>query len=277
MQAVVIAGGLGTRMWEICAGKPKVCVPVKGKPFLHHLLNALTFADIDEVFLGLGHGAREVWREACVWDYNLSTWERRPVLHYTTEDRPLGSGGALTRLLLKSGFDVGRTFLLIWGDVLPVWDLHKFIDCVLAEGGPTTVTVSNGGDRNNMTIAPVKKDSFLVNKLSREPTHLDNGIYMINRDDYLSMVERIDPSRIMFPGHYDLWDVLIPLLYDPDVPSRLYNIGALRVHDVGHPDRYKALQEELSCGFWQRLKLNMHRRAEERKAVLETGETALAV
>lgn len=274
MQAVIVTGGYGTRMNEV-VDVPKCCALVGGYPFLYHLLYKLTArGEVNDIFFCLGHRASEVWQTACAWEYGLSFGDFIPSLYKTTEQHPLGTGGALTKLLTSKKFDLGRTFLVVWGDVLPVWSVDKFIRTVMDEGGPTTVTVSDGGDRNNLEIAANKKNSFLLVRNSKNPTHLDNGIYMINRDDYLKATQaRFGTLKKAAATKHDIWHVLPSLMFNPEYPSCLYNVGQLRVHDVGQPDRFQELKDELAFGWWPRYKLRRWRDREARKAALETGET----
>ena len=60
MQAVILAGGMGTRLRPVTEQIPKVMVPVNGKPFLLHLLELLRNQGIDDVVLCIGYLGEQV-------------------------------------------------------------------------------------------------------------------------------------------------------------------------------------------------------------------------
>ena len=54
-KAVILAAGRGTRMRELTNEVPKPMVEVRGKPILHHILDGLGSADIEEVLIVVGY------------------------------------------------------------------------------------------------------------------------------------------------------------------------------------------------------------------------------
>jgi len=97
MEAVVLAGGLGTRLRETVVELPKSLAPIGKQPFLSYLLGWLRSQGITEVILAVGHG-----RKAIVQHYS----RHKPHgirIRYSIENTPLGTGGALrnVRSLLR--------------------------------------------------------------------------------------------------------------------------------------------------------------------------------
>ncbi len=92
--AVILAGGLGTRLRDSVSGLPKSMAPVAGKPFLHYLLGYLRNSGIGEAWLCLGYRHQDV-----------EDWCRDQVrgisLHFLVEPFPLGTGGALKSALVR--------------------------------------------------------------------------------------------------------------------------------------------------------------------------------
>lgn len=88
MQAIVLAGGLGTRLRSVVADLPKPMAPVAGRPFLAWILDRLAQAGFDRVVLAVGYR-----HEAIAQHFGPAY--RGMALHYSVEDRPLGTGGAL--------------------------------------------------------------------------------------------------------------------------------------------------------------------------------------
>lgn len=94
LEAVILAGGLGTRLRSVVPDLPKVLAPVGGTPFLHLLLRHLAANGFERVVLSVGYRAGMVM---------LAVGDRFAGLevHYAREERPLGTGGGL-RLALAS-------------------------------------------------------------------------------------------------------------------------------------------------------------------------------
>jgi D-glycero-alpha-D-manno-heptose 1-phosphate guanylyltransferase len=117
--AVVLAGGMGTRLRTVVADKPKVLAPVAGRPFLAYLLDQLRDAGIRRVVLSTGHLA-EQFSDAIGDSY------RDMEVAYAEEESPLGTGGAIKfagglastdHLLVMNGdsyFDVDLAGYLDW-------------------------------------------------------------------------------------------------------------------------------------------------------------------
>jgi mannose-1-phosphate guanylyltransferase len=111
MQAVILAGGLGTRLGPLTAQVPKPMVPVAGLPYLEHQLRLLESQSIRDVVLLTGYLG------AIVEDYFGDGGRVGLSIHYSRETTPLGTGGAL-RLAAHL---LDEQFLVIYGDsYLPI-------------------------------------------------------------------------------------------------------------------------------------------------------------
>lgn len=94
MEAIILAGGFGTRLREVVQDLPKPMAPVANRPFLDILLRALANKGFDRVILSLGFMAQKVSEH---FGNHFDNME----LSYVVEDHPLGTGGAV-RLALAS-------------------------------------------------------------------------------------------------------------------------------------------------------------------------------
>ena len=89
MQALILAGGQGTRLRPLTSTIPKPVVPLVGRPFIAYMLEWLRRHGVDDVILGCGFMAdavREVLGDGAEMGIRL---------RYLEEPRPLGTGGAL--------------------------------------------------------------------------------------------------------------------------------------------------------------------------------------
>jgi D-glycero-alpha-D-manno-heptose 1-phosphate guanylyltransferase len=124
LEAVILAGGLGTRLREAVPDLPKPMAPIAGKPFLEILLAKLADDGVSRVVLSVGHLANKIT------DYfgpRYGTME----LIYEVENAPLGTGGALRNALARCVEDHalvlnGDTFLEFdMPTVEALWLLHR--------------------------------------------------------------------------------------------------------------------------------------------------------
>ena len=105
--AVILAGGLGTRLGALADGLPKPMVPVGGRPFIDYILHQLSRQGFQDVILLVGYRAKiiqDYCKEGDAFGLNI---------RYSIEQAPVGTGGAVklaTRL-------IDRKFLLLFGDL----------------------------------------------------------------------------------------------------------------------------------------------------------------
>ncbi|MBF8258557.1 MAG: Nucleotidyl transferase [Actinobacteria bacterium] len=116
--AVILAGGLGTRLRPVVEDLPKSMAPVNGKPFLERIVSLLSGKGIREFVFCVGYR-----REAILGYFgDGSGWNVR--IRYATEEEPLGTGGAVRNALpLLDG-----TFLLLNGDTYLDVDYSEFLE-----------------------------------------------------------------------------------------------------------------------------------------------------
>lgn len=106
MEAIILAGGLGTRLQQTVPGVPKALAPILGIPFLKILLQQLDESRFfSKVILALGHRAQQI-EEAITPIYSFK-------LVYSVETDPLGTGGAILHALPRIE---GETFFVCNGD-----------------------------------------------------------------------------------------------------------------------------------------------------------------
>jgi D-glycero-alpha-D-manno-heptose 1-phosphate guanylyltransferase len=98
LDAIVLAGGMGTRLREVVADRPKVLADVAGRPFLTRLLDQLAAAGVASVVLSTGYMAEMI-------EAKIGTQYRGLPVRYSRENEPLGTGGALRLALDKTRSD----------------------------------------------------------------------------------------------------------------------------------------------------------------------------
>ena len=131
MQALILAGGEGTRLRPLTSTIPKPVVPLVGQPFISYMLMWLREHGVDDVILGCGFMADRVRDVLC----DGSGLGIR--LRYLEEPRPLGTGGAL-----KFAEDLlDDRFFMLNGDILTDLDLTAQLEAHERTGARVTLAL----------------------------------------------------------------------------------------------------------------------------------------
>src|SRR6266852_2145532 len=120
MKALILAGGLGTRLRPLTFSIPKPLLPIGETPILQIIIEQMKTAGIEEIILATGYQA-ELIRTFCgdgsKFGVNIS---------YVHEHEPLGTAGPLS--LARRHFEPDQTFLLMNGDILTKLDFAEFLE-----------------------------------------------------------------------------------------------------------------------------------------------------
>lgn len=154
--AVVLAGGLGTRLRPVVGDLPKSMAPVNGRPFLEKIVSLLSRNGMRDFVFCVGY-----LKEAIVGHFgDGSSWDVR--IRYAAEDEPLGTGGALRNALpLLSG-----GFLLLNGDTWLDIDYREFLEFhrlkAKEEGSAGSVALVSTADRGAFGSVVMGADGRLL-------------------------------------------------------------------------------------------------------------------
>jgi len=129
LQAVVLAGGLGTRLRPITYTRPKPLVPIVNRPLVLRVLDILPPV-VDEVFIATGYMGDRL----CAFFKDRRTG---PKVEVVVEDRPLGTGGALKNLEDR----IKGTFIVVNGDVICSLDLERMLAFHRKRGALGTISL----------------------------------------------------------------------------------------------------------------------------------------
>ncbi len=118
--AIVLAGGLGTRLRSTVPDLPKPMAPINGRPFLEHQLDYWIAQGISEFALSVGYRRQDI-----IGHFGIAY--RNAAIRYAVEEEPLGTGGGL--LLASAALPSDRPFLVLNGDTffeVPLAELTDF-------------------------------------------------------------------------------------------------------------------------------------------------------
>jgi len=198
INAVILVGGLGTRLQRVVNDRPKVMALVNGRPFLTYILDQINNAGLKDVILCVGYMGKYIESEIGLTYRNLS-------VRYSYEYEPLGTGGALRNA--NDHID-SNTILIMNGDSYcqynldEYWSFHEqnnaFASILLA-------FVSDSGRYGHISINDQHHILSFEEKGSfTGPGWINAGIYLINREiiseipdkRFVSLEKEIFPSVI---------------------------------------------------------------------------------
>jgi mannose-1-phosphate guanylyltransferase len=181
-KALVLAGGIGTRLKPITHEIPKPLVPLHDKPIIQHTLDLLKKYGIKDVILSVGY------RREKIKEYFGNGKRFGLNITYIEEDEPLGTGGPLR---LAKEF-LTETFVMCNGDELKNIDLFDMYMFHKERGGKATIALTTVEDPSTFGVAKMDGNKIVqfVEKPKRgtEPSKLINsGLYILEPEviDYV--------------------------------------------------------------------------------------------
>ena len=183
-QAVILCGGLGTRLGQLTAATPKPLLPVGGVPFLQILIQEIARSGVRNFLLLAGHHADQVvaFADTVADKLNLTI-----NVEVAIEARPAGTGGAL----YEAGSRLAESFLLLNGDSLldlPLWQLDQLLAAQAdAIGAIALREVADCGRYGKVELAGSRITSFAEKQTGAGAGMINGGVYLFRRSvlDYL--------------------------------------------------------------------------------------------
>jgi mannose-1-phosphate guanylyltransferase len=197
VDAVVLVGGLGTRLRPLTLSAPKPMLPTAGLPFLTHLLSRIAEAGIEHVVLGTSF-------KAGVFESEFGDGSKLGVqIEYVVEDEPLGTGGGIANVAGKLRHPTAVVFN---GDVLSGVDLGALLACHEDNGADVTLHLVRVGDPRAFGCVPTNADGLVtafLEKTQDPPTdQINAGCYVFKREviDRIPKGRALSVEREVFPG-----------------------------------------------------------------------------
>ena len=225
LEAVVLAGGLGTRLRPLVSDLPKPMAPVAGRPFLELLLEQLAAKGFGHVVLSLGHMAEVITG-------HFGTGFAGMRLSHVIEPAPLGTGGALRLALQACEQDAvfvfnGDTFLDLEVDrVAARWQRHRRPILVARE-------VANTHRYGRLEVAGERLLAF-HGKGVEGPGLINAGCYLLPR----TLLAHCAPAPFSFEADF----------LQPEVQRQPFEVfrTAAPFIDIGVPEDYLRAQQLLA-------------------------------
>lgn len=226
-EAIILAGGLGTRLSETVPDLPKALAPVNGHPFLSYLLDYLDRWGFSKAVLSVGHRHDAIIQR-------FGTGYKSLTIEYCVEEKPLGTGGALLKALQHIDSYLAFVFN---GDTYFDVNLQRLYDFRQIKEADLCMTVhfendtrrygSIEFDNNNRVIQYHEKGS------GPEEGYINGGVYLLRKDYLLNfgLPLKFSLERDFFQQYY--------------TTEEFYAMRCFSFfRDIGTPADYQKAQDE---------------------------------
>jgi NDP-sugar pyrophosphorylase family protein len=232
MKALILAGGLGTRLRSIVNDRPKPMARVGNKPFLEYLLEFLKIYQINELIFCIGYmsqNIREYFGDGSLWSVKID---------YSVENDLLGTGGAIKNA--ESFLD--GTFLTLNGDSFFEINLDELLQFhnekkMEIEGGffLGTVALTKVQHAQNFGSVILDQDNRILQFSEKEERKATDGISLVNAGIYV--LEPVILNNIPVSQKASIESEIFPSLLEAG-----YYLGGFLTDgvfvDIGTPEGY---------------------------------------
>lgn len=244
MQAIILAGGKGTRLVERLHGRPKPLVDVDGIPLLERQIALLKASGVDDVLLLVNHAADQI-AAACASRDNFCLARLRLI----DDGAPRGTAGATLACLP----DLAQRFLVVYGDTLFNIDIPRFLAAHEACGAGATLFLHPNDHPHDSDLVAVDDASFVT---AFHPKPHPQGVCrpnLVNAAFYVFERAALEPWRNM-PTPSDFGADLFPAMLASG--TRLFGYASFEyIKDVGTPKRLDKAVDHLRRGVVDRATL----------------------
>jgi mannose-1-phosphate guanylyltransferase / phosphomannomutase len=234
MQAVIMAGGEGSRLRPLTSNMPKPMLPVANRPLMEHIITLLRehgITDIVATVQFLSSLIRNYFGDGSDLDVSLA---------YATEDVPMGTAGSVlgARDLLSG------SFLVVSGDALTDLDVREVVAFHREKGAAATLVLKRVPDPLEFGIVMTKEDGR-IERFLEKPTWGQVFSDAINTGIYVLEPEVLDLMPVDEP--YDFSSQLFPMMLDKGLPLYGHSTSAYWT-DVGNTDAFMQANQDVLAG-----------------------------
>ncbi len=235
MKAVILVGGLGTRMLPLTNHLPKPMLPIANVPFIERMVRWLARHEVDEVILSMGY----------LPDAIAQHFEANPVagvsVRYVVEDHPLGTGGGIRH----AARDLGCTFLALNGDVLTDFDVTAAVTLHREHKACVTMALAAVKDPAQYGVVETDRNGHLLRFTEKPPPHevrsnlINAGVYVMEPEALTEVPDgrACSIEREIFPALLAQWATFLS-----------FHLGDSYWLDLGTPAKYLTANFDVLAG-----------------------------
>jgi D-glycero-alpha-D-manno-heptose 1-phosphate guanylyltransferase len=228
MEAIILAGGTGTRLQSVVKDVPKPMADINGRPFLCYVLDYLSLNNVNKVFLSVGYKYEIIKNYFGLRYKNID-------IDYIIEDKPLGTGGAIKKALRKTEKD---RIIILNGDTFFNVDLRRMAEFHLAKNSLLTIAAKpmQNFDRYGTIVLKDERIVGFKEKSFKDFGYINGGIYIIEKKIGDCFSDKQDP----FSFEVDFMHKKIN-----DISAFAFMSDGYFI-DIGVPEDYKKARNELN-------------------------------
>ena len=177
-EAIILAGGLGTRLRSVVSDLPKCMAPVAGKPFLHFVIEHLSNQGVDSFIFSVGY------KSEMIIDY-LNKQHAGLGIQFSIEAEPLGTGGAVK---LACGLVTEKNVLVLNGDTLFKIDVALLSAFHTSNNADCSLCLKPMMNFDRYGVVDLNNDSSIASfkeKQRYESGLINGGVYALEVDGFL--------------------------------------------------------------------------------------------
>lgn len=193
MNAIVLAGGKGTRLAPLTTSVPKPMLTVSGYPMLDYVTSQLAYFGIYDVVYAVAYKREQIKARA---DGYVGITAR-----YSCDDFPLGTAGSVKKALSM----LDDTFIVISGDCLNDINLSKMVKKHEESGALVTMAVVKREDTRKYGVVTIGENDKITTLIEKPKTNaygnlINAGVYVINKEIFSSFKDGVlDFAKDVFP------------------------------------------------------------------------------
>jgi len=235
MRAMILAGGMSTRLYPLTKGVPKPIVPVAGEPISGHVMRWLASFGYDQVAINVFYLADKVQRTFGDGSrYNVR-------LEYLHEAELTGSAGALKQM--EGWFD--RTFVVVGCDDLTDADLGSLVAFHRRRGALATIGLVNAEEVDQYGVVILDEHGRIVAFQEKPPKGTERS-KLVNTGIYVFEPAIFD--RIPASTFYDFGKQVFPELLRDGLPFYGMHLEGAYWRDVGTIEEYRRATVDVLSG-----------------------------
>ncbi len=226
--AIILAGGMGTRLKTIISDLPKPMAPIMNVPFLTYQLNYLKHFGIKKVIFSVGYLSEKI-----IAHYNQSF--ENISIEYSIEKNPLGTGGGIRMAMSNLNEDL---VLILNGDSFFDLNLEQFYNLHLEQKAEFSLAlryVNNSERYGNIEFNSTHQiTSFIEKNQLNQSGYINAGVYILSKKLYLQNTK----PDINFSIEKDFFEKQLNQLIIKGFEFKDYFI------DIGIPEDYLKAQDD---------------------------------
>ena len=233
LTAIILAGGMGTRLRGVVNDRPKVMAPVKEEPFMFIILETLVNSGIRNIVVSTGYKSGYIKK-------GIGDFYKKHRIYYSEENTPLGTSGGVS--LAMSRFE-SEHYLVLNGDNYVDYSFDLFYDFYFKRDCDVLILVKRVNDAQRYGTAKLDKNNKVMAFKEKDPNisaaFINCGVYLF-RSSIIPLLPKQLPSSL----EYDFFpNILDRNFYAFETNGRHF--------DIGTPESYHSAKSFFSSKSFQ--------------------------